>query len=56
MTALLGAYVDRDARRALVRAIATRHGAKVRILEQKTGFAIEVAWPKFTLPEPGEGQ
>ena len=41
---------------ALVRAIATRHGAKLRIRDQKTGFAIEVAWPRFDAPEPGEGR
>lgn len=40
---------------ALVRAIATRHGAKLHLLDQKTGFGIEVAWPKFISPEPGEG-
>ncbi|MCO6381151.1 ATP-binding protein [Oceanicola sp. 502str15] len=32
---------------ALVRAIATRHGAKLRVLDVKKGFSIEISWPKL---------
>ncbi|SIO05980.1 sensor histidine kinase [Vannielia litorea] len=32
---------------ALVRAIATRHGAKLRVLDVEKGFSIEIAWPKL---------
>lgn len=35
---------------ALVRAIATRHGARTAITQMEKGFAIEVAWP--TIPAP----
>ena len=32
---------------ALVRAIALRHGAKLRLPDAKKGFAIEISWPRF---------
>ena len=34
---------------ALVQAIATRHGAKLQILDTKIGFAIEISWAKFSV-------
>ncbi len=42
---------------ALVHAIATRHGAKIKVLQPQLGFAIEVVWsmlsPSESIPEPG---
>ncbi|MBY6046254.1 sensor histidine kinase [Vannielia litorea] len=32
---------------ALVRAIATRHGAKLRVLEAEKGFSLQITWPKL---------
>ncbi|SLN50634.1 Osmolarity sensor protein EnvZ [Pseudooceanicola marinus] len=33
---------------ALVRAIATRHGAKLTLPASEKGFRIEIAWPKLS--------
>ncbi|MCR8724198.1 sensor histidine kinase [Frigidibacter sp. ROC022] len=35
---------------ALVQAIATRHGARLRLLPVEKGFAVETAWPKLAPP------
>ena len=32
---------------ALVQAIATRHGAKLRLLDASRGFSLEISWPKL---------
>ena len=37
---------------ALVQAIATRHGAKLSILNREKGFAVETMWPMVSPPKP----